>query len=83
MNNSVSSAKLLAFMVTLAGALFNSGFAYMRYTEHNQGFFVFHLCLAIFSGILALINFCGWIGASYDEEVERTYRRIYNAAYRK
>jgi hypothetical protein len=75
MRRSVSSRKSLAALLNFMACAFNASFAWWGYAEGSE-FYMFNVVFGIFSGILALGNFLGYLDAKFEEDIERNRRQI-------
>lgn len=72
-----SSSKALAALINLAAFLFNLTFFLIWMNHGNTDAAIMHACFGMFSFVLTMFNFFGYLGAKFKEDMEETYRKIY------
>lgn len=72
-----SSGYMFAFIVNLAAFFVNLALfiVWMHYDKFGPA--VVNGCAGAFSFVLAMVNLSRFLNASFQEDVEATYRRIY------
>lgn len=74
--NTVSSRKSFAALINFMACTVNAGLAWWLYNKGSD-FYVFNTVCAVFSGVLAVGNFIGYIDAKDAETRDKIFKDIY------